>query len=128
MFRLNDALNLYGTISKGRRSPVVQLDAQNSVGGVIPRLQLVPEENVWNFEAGLKVASSTLTGTLSAFYQSYRGFPVSVVDSSGVSRTQSAGSAKNPGVEVEAQWRPVRPLALFGAAAGSRHGYAHPPP
>ncbi|WP_375250911.1 TonB-dependent receptor [Sphingomonas sp.] len=117
LFRLNDALNLYGTISKGRRSPVVQLDAQNSVGGVIPRLQLVPEENVWNFEAGLKVASSTLTGTLSAFYQSYRGFQVSVVDSSGVSRTQSAGSAKNPGVEVEAQWRPVRPLALFGAFA-----------
>ncbi|PCG14119.1 MULTISPECIES: TonB-dependent receptor [Sphingomonas] len=117
LLRVSDTLNLYGTVAKGRRSPVVQLDAQNAGGVVIPRVQLVPEENVWNFEAGVKVASRTLTGTLSAFYQSYRGFQVSVIGADGVARTQSAGSAKNPGVELEATWRPVSALSLFGAFA-----------
>ncbi len=117
LFRMTDALNLYATVSKGRRSPVVQLDAQNSAAGVIPRVQLVPEENVWNYEAGVKVATSTLTGTLSAFYQKYRGFQVSVTNPDGTTTTRSAGAASNPGVELEASWRPVKPLQLFGAFA-----------
>ncbi|MFK3888209.1 TonB-dependent receptor [Sphingomonas sp. NPDC079357] len=117
LYRMTDAFNLYATISKGRRSPVVQLDAQAGAAGVIPRLQLVPEENVWNYEAGLKVATATLSGTLSAFYQSYKGFQVSVVGSDGVARTQSAGAASNPGVELEATWRPAKPLQMFGSFA-----------
>ncbi|MEH3036491.1 MAG: TonB-dependent receptor [Sphingomonas adhaesiva] len=117
LFRMTDALNLYATVSKGRRSPVVQLDAQTVAGSVVPRLQLVPEENVWNYEAGIKVATATLTGAISAFYQSYKGFQVSVQNGDGTSTTRSAGAASNPGVELEATWRPVRALQLFGAFA-----------
>ena len=102
LYQLSETLNGYATVSKGRRSPVVQLDGQSVAGVVVPRLQLVPEENTWNYEIGLKAGGGRLTGTLSAFYQTYNGFQVSVIDSAGVARTQSAGSAKNPGVEVEA--------------------------
>ena len=117
LYRITDRINVFGTISKGRRSPVVQLNAAR-VGGV-PRanLQLVPEENVWNYEAGLKGAAGILSGTLGVYYQKYDGFQVSVVQPDGRSLTQSAGTASNLGVEVEAQVRPTRWLSLFGNLA-----------
>jgi outer membrane receptor protein involved in Fe transport len=113
-------VNLYATISKGRRSPIVQLAAQNlgtnAAPNVVPNLQIVPDEVVWNYEAGVKLGRGALTGTLSAFYQQYRGFQVSVTNG-GVTTTQSAGSAKNPGVELEANWRLNDMFSAFGSFA-----------
>lgn len=116
LYRVTDQLNLYATVSKGRRSPIVQLAARAAGGVVVPNLQIVPDEVVWNYEAGLKLGRGPLTGTLSAFYQTYRGFQVSVTNN-GVTTTQSAGSAKNPGVEAEATYRVADELSLFGSFA-----------
>ncbi|MEZ0495241.1 TonB-dependent receptor [Sphingomonas sp. IW22] len=119
LFRLSNDINVFATVSKGRRSPVVQLDAQRATTGagsslVSPRLQLVPEEIVWNYEGGLKGSVGIASGSLGVYYQKYDGFQVSVVGADGVTRTQSVGSASNLGVEAELTVRPTRWLSLFG--------------
>ena len=116
LYRVADGVNLYATISKGRRSPIVQLAARAGTP-VTPNLQIVPDEVVWNYEAGVKVGTAKLSATLSAFYQTYNGFQVSVTNSNGTVTTQSAGSAKNPGVELEGTYRVGRALSLFGGFA-----------
>ncbi len=117
LFRVADGLNLYATISKGRRSPVVQLTAVTAGTGAAPALQIVPDEVVWNYEAGVKARLGGLTGTLSAFYQDYDGFQVSVINPDGTTTTQSAGSAKDPGVEAEATYSVGKALSVFGSFA-----------
>jgi len=117
LFRATDGLNFYATISKGRRSPVVQLAAAAAGGAVAPNLQRVPEEVVWNYEGGVKAALGGFTGTASVFYQEYDGFQVSVTQPNGTALTQSAGSAKNPGVEVEGTYRVSPILSAFGSFA-----------
>lgn len=113
LFRFSPQVNVYATVSKGRRSPVVQLSARAVSGVAVPNLQLVPEENVWNYEGGVKADYGAVSGTLGVYYQKYDGFQVSVVQQDGTSRTQSAGSAGNLGVEAELAVRPVRWLNAF---------------
>ncbi|RMB35906.1 outer membrane receptor protein involved in Fe transport [Sphingomonas sp. PP-F2F-G114-C0414] len=112
LLKLNDDVNLYATISKGRRSPVVQLAAQNTAFGVGPNLQVVPQENVWNYEGGIKGRVGPFTGAASVFYQTYDGFQVSITNN-GVTTTQSAGSAKNLGVELEGNLQLASYLSAF---------------
>lgn len=96
---------------------MVQVTAAR-VGGVPARnLQLVPEETVWNYEAGAKLASGIVSGTLGVFYQMYDGFQVSVTQPDGSSRTESAGSASNLGVEAELALRPADWISLFANGA-----------
>lgn len=114
LYRITDNVNVFGTVSKGRRSPVVQVDAQR-VGSVTSRrLQLVPEETVWNYEVGLKGNVGIASGSLGVYYQKYDGFQVSVLLPNGQTQTQSAGTASNLGVEAEVNVRPARWLNLFG--------------
>lgn len=113
LYRLSDDVNVFATVSKGRRSPVVQLDAvrQGAIG--VPRLQSVGEETVWNYEAGLKGSVGILSGAIGVYLQEYTDFQVSVIEN-GVAFTRSAGNASNFGVEAEAQLRPTEWLTLFG--------------
>jgi len=104
-------------VSKGRRSPVVQLDAARTAAGPVPRLQNVLEENVWNYEVGLKHSSPLFSASVGAFYQEYDNFQVSVTLPTGVTQTQSAGTASNKGVEAEAEIRPTPWLRVFGNVA-----------
>ncbi len=127
LLKLNDDVNLYGTISKGRRSPVVQLTAQPTPFGVGPNLQNVPEENVWNYEGGIKGRVGPFTGAASVFYQVYDGFQVSVTQPNGSALTQSAGSAKNIGVELEGNLKLADYLSVFGAFAYIDGGIADKP-
>lgn len=113
LYRVTDSVNVYATISKGRRSPVVQLNAATVGGVVVPNLQVVPDEVVWNYEAGIKGKVGPFTGSLGVFYQAYNGFQVSVTNN-GVTTTQSAGKARNPGVEAEGSLKLNRILTLFG--------------
>lgn len=114
LYRLSDRTNVFATISKGRRSPVVQLSAAR-VGGVAqPLVQDVPEETVWNYEVGLKGAAGPVSGSLGVYYQKYDGFQVSVVQPDGTTRTQSAGRASNFGVEAELAVKAADWLNLFG--------------
>jgi outer membrane receptor protein involved in Fe transport len=132
LYRLGGDVNVYATISKGRRSPVVQLDAQRIVpltvanSGAIPRLQIVPQEDVWNYEGGIKGRIGAFSGAASVFYQSYKGFQVTAFEN-GRTVTRSAGSANNIGVEVEANWAVHRWLSLFGSFAYIDGGIANDP-
>jgi outer membrane receptor protein involved in Fe transport len=115
LYRIAPDVNVFATVSKGRRSPVVQLGAARDMGGnPVPNLQLVPEETVWNYEGGVKVSTGIVSGSLGVFYQKYDGFQVSVVQPDGTSRTESAGTASNFGVEAEVNVRPTPWLSLFG--------------
>lgn len=114
LYRITPDVNVFATISKGRRSPVVQLNARRVNGQPAPNLQLVPEEVVWNYEGGLKASIGPVSGSLGVYYQKYDGFQVSVVQPNGTSLTQSAGTASNLGVEAEVTVRPTPWLSLFG--------------
>ncbi|RSV43462.1 TonB-dependent receptor [Sphingomonas sp. ABOLE] len=114
LYRLNDAVNLYATISKGRRSPVVNQTATTT--------GIIPEETVWNYEGGVKLSSGMFAGSLGVYYQKYRNFQISrtVTDANdpsgrpvGSSITESAGTAGNLGFEAEGQLRPTNWLTLF---------------
>ncbi|WP_353204316.1 TonB-dependent receptor [Sphingomonas sp.] len=113
LYRVTDSVNVYATISKGRRSPVVQLNAATVGGVVVPNLQVVPDEVVWNYEAGIKGKVGPFTGSLGVFYQDYNRFQVSVTNN-GVTTTQSAGKASSPGVEAEGNLKLGRFVSLFG--------------
>ena len=114
LYRLTPDLNVFATVSKGRRSPVVQLSARRAGGAVVPNLQPVPEETVWNYEGGLKFASGVVSGSLGVYYQKYEGFQVRITQPDGTSVTRSAGSASNLGVEAELAVNPTDWLSLFG--------------
>lgn len=132
LYRVSDAVNLYATVSKGRRSPVVQLEGRRIVplsvanSGAIPRLQIVPKENVWNYEGGIKGRVGPFTGAASIFYQRYKGFQVSVIEN-GATVTRSAGSANNLGVELEGNLAVHRWLSLFATFAYIDGGIADDP-
>ncbi|MHA6720843.1 TonB-dependent receptor [Sphingomonas sp. RS6] len=117
LYRVSDALNLYATISKGRRSPTVNQTATS--------VSLIPEETVWNYEGGAKLSRGMFTGSIGVYYQKYDNFQISrtVTDADdpsgrpvGSSVTESAGSASNLGFEAEGQLRPARWLTLFANA------------
>ncbi|MBR0553461.1 TonB-dependent receptor [Sphingomonadaceae bacterium LXI357] len=114
LYHLNDDINVYATISKGRRSPTVKLNSARGVAGPVANVQDIPEETVWNYEAGLKGKAGIVSGSLAVYYETYSAFQVTVIDNAGAARTESAGSAKNLGVEAELFVRPTRWINLFG--------------
>jgi outer membrane receptor protein involved in Fe transport len=103
LYRFNESMNFYATVSKGRRSEVVDVGSVNSAAGVVPRVNEIPAETLWNYEVGMKgsTADHKLRYALSAFSQDYRDFQVSLRDSAGNSYIANAGQAKNLGVEAE---------------------------
>ncbi|WP_084580276.1 TonB-dependent receptor [Sphingomonas azotifigens] len=116
LYRLTDTVNLYATISKGRRSPVVNQGAAPVVA------QVIPEETVWNYEGGVKLSRGAFNGSLGVYYQKYNNFQITrtVSDANdpsgrpvGTSITESAGTASNLGFEAEGQLRPTKWLILF---------------
>ena len=123
LYRVSDDVNVFATVSKGRRSPVVQLGARRDTGGnAVANLQSVPEETVWNYEAGIKLASGPVSGSLGVYYQVYDGFQVSVAqldadgNPTGAFVTESAGAASNLGVEAEVAIDVADWLQVFGNA------------
>ncbi|TPG18524.1 TonB-dependent receptor [Sphingomonas koreensis] len=112
LYRLSDNINAYATISKGRRSPTVQLASAAGTDGPIADVTDIPDEVLWNYEAGLKGRAGILSGSLSVYYETYSSFQVSVIEN-GQAITESAGSAKNLGVEAEARLAPSKWVDLF---------------
>ncbi|MBK63656.1 MAG: TonB-dependent receptor [Altererythrobacter sp.] len=113
LYRINPAVNVFATVSKGRRSPVVPVNA----AGV---QRVIPEETVWNYEGGLKLSSGPVSGSLGVYYQVYDNFQVSVAEVDGEGNptgsfvTESAGSASNLGVEAEVALKASDWLRVFG--------------
>lgn len=114
LYRFTDGINGFATVSKGRRSPTVNLSARATPTGPIGNAQQVAAENVWNYEVGLKVAKGGFSGSLGVYYQVYDNFQVSVIQSDGTTITQSAGKASNLGVEAEANVALSSWFRLFG--------------
>ncbi|OYY67601.1 TonB-dependent receptor [Sphingomonas sp. 28-63-12] len=114
LYRITDNINLFATVSKGRRSPTVQLGARATASGPVAAFTPVAEENVWNYEGGIKGKVGPVSGSLGVYYQNYTDFQVSVIQSNGTTLTQSAGNANNLGVEAEANWRVTPWLNIFG--------------
>jgi iron complex outermembrane receptor protein len=105
LYNLDKDTNLYATISKGRRSEVLDVNSQageNGVG-VIAAVTLVPAEIIWNYETGIKgqALDRKITYSASIFYQDYSDFQVTQQDDAGNFFTANAGSATNIGVETE---------------------------
>ena len=121
LYRITDEVNVFATVSQGRRSPVVQLNARrDAAGNPVANPQSVPEETVWNYEGGLKLATSGVSGSLGVYYQVYDNFQVSVQEldadgqPTGNTRTESAGSASNLGIEAEVAVSLTDWLQVFG--------------
>lgn len=113
LYRLNSEVNVFATVSKGRRSPTVQLGARATPTGPAPSFTPVAEENVWNYEIGLKGGNNVVSGSIGVYYQKYDDFQVSIVREDGVIVTASAGSASNLGTEAEIQVRPTSWFNFF---------------
>ena len=120
LYRISDDVNVFATISKGRRSPVLQVNAARSGGRPVPGVQTIAEENVWNYEGGLKLATGRVSGSVGVYYQVYSNFQVSVAqldangNPTGAFVTQSAGKASNLGVEAELAVDVTDWLNVFG--------------
>lgn len=120
LYRISDDVNVFATISKGRRSPVVQLGARRTGGNVVANRTDVPQETVWNYEGGIKLASGPVSAAIGVYYQVYDGFQVSVAqlddqgNPTGAFVTQSAGTASNLGVEGELAVELADWLQVFG--------------
>ncbi|MFO6446474.1 TonB-dependent receptor [Erythrobacter sp. NE805] len=120
LYRVSDDLNVFATVSKGRRSPVVQVGAARSGSRVVANVQNVAEETVWNYEGGLKLATGRVSGSIGVYYQVYNDFQVSVQERdangnpTGRTVTQSAGKASNLGVEAELAVDVTDWLTVFG--------------
>lgn len=103
LYRITDNVNIFATVSKGRRSPVVQVNARRDGTNVVANRTDVDEEIVWNYEGGIKLAAGPVSASLGVYYQVYDNFQVSIPDPNrpGLNLTVSAGSASNLGVEGE---------------------------
>ncbi len=103
LYRLNEQLNVYATVSKGRRSEVVDVASVKGASGAVPRIREIPAEYIWNYEAGIKGSTpdNELRYSVSMFYQDYQNFQVSLRDDAGNTYTANAGNAKNIGIETE---------------------------
>ena len=119
LYRFSDDFNGYATVSKGRRSATVQLGARNTPTG--PAANLAPAnfapvlaENIWNYEVGLKGAFGIFSGSIGAYYLTYDNFQVSIIQEDLTTRTESAGTATNKGVEAELTIKPTSWLSVFG--------------
>lgn len=114
LYRFGGGFNAFATVSKGRRSPTVNLGARSTAAGPVPNISQIAEENVWNYEVGLKAARGGFSGSLGVYYQTYDNFQVSVTQPNGTTITQSAGTASNLGVEAEASFAVSDWFRLFG--------------
>lgn len=113
LYRVTDEVNVYATVSKGRRAPVLNLSATARSTGAVPNFTLVEEEKVWNYEGGIKAAFGGFTGSIGAFYQDYSNFQTSFFNQQGQVVPVNAGNAGNFGVEVEGALRLGDNVRLF---------------
>ncbi len=104
LYEINSATNMYATISKGRRSEVLEVSSvANTQGDPAISVTEIPSEVIWNYETGIKgkALQSRLDYSVAVFYQNYSNFQVSLQDEEGVAYSADAGSATNVGLEAE---------------------------
>jgi iron complex outermembrane recepter protein len=100
LFRATEAVNLYATYSRGRRSPVVQVTATRVAGQVVPNERVFPAEILDNFEIGVKGSIVGVNFTVGAYLMKYKDFQISVPQQGLPARIENA-DATNKGIEAE---------------------------
>lgn len=116
LYRLTPNTNLYATVGKGRRAEVLSVDAGfGADGSAVPDVTEVPAEVIWNYEAGVKgfLFDRSVNYTVSAFYQDYSDFQVTLQDEAGNLFTDNAGAARNVGFEADLRTRLSDHTQLF---------------
>ncbi|TVS16806.1 MAG: TonB-dependent receptor [Gammaproteobacteria bacterium] len=102
-FLATDEMRLFASVSKGRRSEVI------NVGGVpgpapstVAIVDILPAEKIWSYELGMKteLLERRLQFDAGVFYQDYENFQTSVFDNAGQLVSVNAGTATNRGVEA----------------------------
>ncbi len=85
---------LYGSITKGFKSGVINVGSVNSV---------IDPENVWSYEAGFRtrIVDDRLSLNGAAFYYDYTDLQVGFVNANNIVETINAASAVNWGLEAE---------------------------
>ncbi|PXA91143.1 TonB-dependent receptor, partial [Caulobacter sp. D4A] len=111
-YELADDVNVYGSVSTGRR-PKVLTGAS---------LSEVPAEEVTSYEAGAKAAllDRRLTVDGAIYRYDYENFQTSGVTSTGTAITINAGEAKAYGFEGQANFQATSDLLVFAT-----YGYSH---
>ena len=120
LYELNDDTNIYATVSKGRRSEVLDVTSQNDeLGNAQPLVSEVPAEVIWNYETGIKgkALAGRLDYSVSVFYQDYSDFQVTLQDDAGIAYAANAGSATNIGAEAEVRALLSNSFEVFANAA-----------
>ena len=119
-YAISDAISAYATVSTGFKSGGYQGLAPTGVAASTP----FDEENVTNYEAGIKgtMLNDTLRLSAAAFHMDYEDLQVLVltVQESGLpgpQLTANAGEAEIQGFELEAQWLIGSYLQLLGTYA-----------
>jgi outer membrane receptor protein involved in Fe transport len=120
LYELDNTTNMYATISKGRRSEVLEVSSTlDDNGDATALVSEVPAEIIWNYETGIKgkALNGRLDYAVSVFYQDYSHFQVSLVDDEGVAYSADAGSASNIGAEAEVRALLSDEFEVFANAA-----------
>jgi len=120
LYEIDSATNIYATISKGRRSEVLEVSSTTDTqGDAVISVTEVPSELIWNYETGIKgkALQSTLDYSLAVFYQNYSNFQVTLQDEEGVAYSADAGSATNVGLEAEVRALLSDEFEVFANAA-----------
>lgn len=133
LYRLTDAVNLYATAGRGRRSDVITLTTRTTrtVGDTTVTVPVyvdptfVPAEIIWNYEAGVKGSflEDRVFASAAVFYQDYSNFQVSLPEldetgePTGLFVTSGVGGATNWGIEAEFTAEVTDGLQIFGNAA-----------
>ncbi|MEM8827468.1 MAG: TonB-dependent receptor, partial [Pseudomonadota bacterium] len=121
-----DGINAYATFSRGRRPPVVDLGSLATPAGTVPEVLIVPREEVWNYEGGIKGERDGISGSVALFFQDYSNFQTTFIDEFGILQPVDAGEASNIGVEVEAAARITPWLRAFANYAYIDSGIDEP--
>ena len=120
LYIINPTTNMYATVSKGRRSEVLEVSSANDEqGSVEASISEVPAEIIWNYETGIKgkALDGRLDYSVAVFYQDYSNFQVTLQDDEGVAFSADAGSATNVGAEAEVRALINNEFEVFANAA-----------
>ncbi|MBY8335461.1 TonB-dependent receptor [Alteriqipengyuania sp. NZ-12B] len=90
---------LYGKVTKGFKSGVVNIGSVNAV---------IDPEDVWSYEIGVRgeTIDRTFGYSVAGFYYDYSNLQVGFVNANSIVETINAASARNYGIEIETTLRP----------------------
>lgn len=102
-FLASEDLRLFASVSKGRRSEVINTGGiPGPVPSTVAIVDILPAEEIWSYEIGLKAElfDRRLQFDAGVFHQDYENFQTSVFDDAGQLVSVNAGTATNRGVEA----------------------------